>query len=117
MAKEKPKQLTSEVGYIKTREIAEEMAESYIDYAVSVIVGRALPDVRDGLKPVHKRILYTMLEDGLTASARFRNSATVVGSCLGRYHPHGDQSVYDAAIRMAQDFTLRYPLIHGQGNI
>src|SRR3990167_9138100 len=117
MTSSNPTKNSAEAGHIKQREIAEEMAESYIDYAVSVIVGRALPDVRDGLKPVHKRILYTMLEDGLTASAKFRKSATVVGSCLGRYHPHGDQSVYDAAIRMAQDFTLRYPLIHGQGNI
>ncbi len=108
---------TTEIGYIKPREITEEMTESYIDYAISVIISRALPDVRDGLKPVHRRILYTMYEDGLTSGAKFRKSATVVGSCLGRYHPHGDQAVYDAAIRMAQDFTLRYPLIQGQGNI
>ncbi|KPJ73728.1 DNA gyrase subunit A [Parcubacteria bacterium DG_74_1] len=93
------------------------MRESYIDYAMSVIISRALPDVRDGLKPVHRRILYTMLEEGLRHDAKFRKSATVVGSCLGRYHPHGDQAVYDAAIRMAQDFSLRYPLIQGQGNM
>ena len=113
---DKPKQLNTEVGYIKPREITEEMKESYIDYAMSVIVSRALPDVRDGLKPVHRRILYTMWEDGLTHGAKFRKSATVVGSCLGRYHPHGDQAVYDAMARMAQNFSLRYPLIQGQGN-
>jgi DNA gyrase subunit A len=105
-----------EIGYIKPREIIEEMKESYIDYAMSVIVSRALPDVRDGLKPVHRRILYTMLEEGLKHDAKLRKSATVVGSTLGRYHPHGDQALYDAAIRMAQDFSLRYPLIQGQGN-
>ncbi len=110
-------QKSTEIGYIKPREITEEMKESYIDYAMSVIVSRALPDVRDGLKPVHRRILYTMLEEGLRHEAKFRKSATVVGSALGRYHPHGDQAVYDAAIRMAQDFSLRYPLIQGQGNV
>jgi DNA gyrase subunit A len=98
------------------REIVEEMKDSYIDYAMSVIVSRALPDVRDGLKPVHRRILYAMFEDGLVSSAKFRKSATVVGSVLGRYHPHGDTAVYDAMARMAQDFSLRYPLIIGQGN-
>jgi len=108
--------LNSNLGQIKPREIAQEMRESYIDYAMSVIVSRALPDVRDGLKPVHRRILYAMYEDGLRHDAKFRKSATVVGSCLGRYHPHGDQSVYDALVRMAQDFSLRYPLIQGQGN-
>jgi len=106
----------TEIGYIKPREIVEEMKESYIDYAMSVIVSRALPDVRDGLKPVHRRILYTMHEDGLTHAAKFRKSATVVGSCLGRYHPHGDVAVYDALVRLAQDFSLRYPLVQGQGN-
>ena len=111
------KQKQMEIGYIKPREIIEEMKESYIDYAMSVIVSRALPDVRDGLKPVHRRILYTMLEEGLKYEAKLRKSATVVGSTLGRYHPHGDQAVYDADIRMAQDFSLRYPLIHGQGNL
>lgn len=108
---------TVEIGYVKPREITEEMKESYIDYAMSVIVSRALPDVRDGLKPVHRRILYTMLEEGLKHDAKLRKSATVVGSTLGRYHPHGDQALYDAAIRMAQDFSLRYPLIKGQGNL
>lgn len=104
------------IGQIKSREIVEEMRNSYIDYAMSVIVSRALPDVRDGLKPVHRRILYAMHEDGLRHDAKFRKSATVVGSCLGRYHPHGDVAVYDALARMAQDFSLRYPLINGQGN-
>jgi len=104
------------VGAVKPRGISEEMEESYIDYAMSVIVSRALPDVRDGLKPVHRRILYTMLEEGLKHTAKFRKSATVVGSCLGRYHPHGDSAVYDSLARMAQDFSLRYTLIKGQGN-
>jgi len=113
----KPLKKNTDIGEVKSREIVEEMKESYIDYAMSVIVARALPDVRDGLKPVHRRILYTMLEEGLRHDAKFRKSATVVGSVLGRYHPHGDQAVYDAAIRMAQDFFLRYPLIQGQGNV
>lgn len=104
------------IGKILSREIIQEMKESYIDYAMSVIVSRALPDVRDGLKPVHRRILYAMHEDGLTPGAKFRKSATVVGACLGRYHPHGDLAVYDALVRMAQDFSMRYPLIQGQGN-
>jgi len=103
-------------GKVEKREITDELRESYLDYAMSVIVSRALPDVRDGLKPVQRRILWTMWEDGLTHSAKFRKSATVVGSCLGRYHPHGDMAVYDALARMAQDFSLRYPLITGQGN-
>jgi len=93
-----------------------EMQRSYIDYAMSVIVGRALPDVRDGLKPVHRRILYTMYEDGLTSDKPFRKSATTVGAVLGSYHPHGDSSVYDALVRMAQNFSLRYPLVDGHGN-
>ena len=101
---------------IEKREITSELKEAYLDYAMSVIVGRALPDVRDGLKPVHRRILWAMKEDGLTHSAKFRKSANVVGSVLGRYHPHGDIAVYDALARMAQDFSLRYPLIDGQGN-
>jgi DNA gyrase subunit A len=99
------------------KEITEEMKSAYIDYAMSVIVSRAIPDVRDGLKPVQRRILYTMYEDGMKAEAKFRKSATVIGACLGKYHPHGDQPVYEAAIRMAQPFSLRYPLIRGQGNI
>jgi DNA gyrase subunit A len=115
MAKDSQKQNT-EIGHIKPREITEEMQESYINYAMSVIVSRALPDVRDGLKPVHRRILYTMLEEGLRHTAKFRKSANVTGNCLARYHPHGDIAVYDALVRMAQDFSLRYPLIQGQGN-
>jgi DNA gyrase subunit A len=98
------------------RSITSEMRESYLDYAMSVITARALPDVRDGLKPVHRRILYAMHEAGLTASAKTRKSATVVGDVLGKYHPHGDSSVYDAMVKMTQDFTMRYPLIIGQGN-
>lgn len=98
------------------REITDELRESYLDYAMSVIVSRALPDVRDGLKPVQRRILWTMRDDGLSHSAKFRKSANVVGTVLGRYHPHGDIAVYDALARMAQDFSLRYPLIDGQGN-
>ncbi|PIR02714.1 MAG: DNA gyrase subunit A, partial [Candidatus Nealsonbacteria bacterium CG11_big_fil_rev_8_21_14_0_20_35_11] len=112
----KEEKLDKEIGKIKLRGITEEMRESYIDYAMSVIVSRALPDVRDGLKPVHRRILYAMLEDGLRHDAKFRKSATVVGSVLGRYHPHGDQAVYDSLVRMAQNFSLRYPLVQGQGN-
>ncbi len=101
---------------IHKREITEELTESYLDYAMSVIVARALPDIRDGLKPVHRRILWAMWDSGLTAQAKFRKSANVVGETLGRYHPHGDVAVYDALVRMAQDFSLRYPLVQGQGN-
>jgi DNA gyrase subunit A len=106
----------AEIGKIQPREIVEEMRESYLDYAMSVIVSRALPDVRDGLKPVHRRILYSMHEMGLTHAAKFRKSAAIVGDVLGKYHPHGDIAVYDSLVRMAQDFALRYPLIDGQGN-
>ena len=114
---EKPKKLiNTEIGQIKPREITEEMKESYIDYAMSVIISRALPDVRDGLKPVHRRILYAMLEEGLRHDAKFRKSAAVIGGVLAKFHPHGDVAVYDALVRMAQDFSLRYPLIQGQGN-
>ena len=101
---------------ITPREITSEMKESYLDYAMSVIVSRALPDVRDGLKPVHRRILYAMWDIGLKSNAKFRKSATVVGEVLGKYHPHGDTAVYDSMVRLAQDFSMRYPLIHGQGN-
>lgn len=96
--------------------IVKEMKDSYLDYAMSVIVSRALPDVRDGLKPVHRRILFSMHELGLTAAAKFRKSATVVGDVLGKYHPHGDAACYDAMVRLAQDFSMRYPLVAGQGN-
>jgi DNA gyrase subunit A len=107
---------TSEIGYIKPRVLEEEMRESYMDYAMSVIISRALPDVRDGLKPVHRRVLYAMSELGLTPAARYRKSATVVGEVLGKYHPHGDVAVYDSLVRLAQDFAMRYPLVDGQGN-
>ena len=103
-------------GKIIERDIEEEMKTAYIDYAMSVIVARALPDVRDGLKPVHRRILYTMHEDGLTPDKPYRKSATTVGDVLGRYHPHGDASVYDALVRLAQDFSMRYMLVDGHGN-
>ena len=112
----KPIKPTKELGYIKLKEITEEMQESYLDYAMSVIISRALPDIRDGLKPVHRRILYAMLEEGLRHDAKFRKSASVIGGVLAKYHPHGDVAVYDALVRMAQDFSLRYPLIQGQGN-
>ncbi|MFZ2975005.1 MAG: DNA gyrase subunit A [Candidatus Moraniibacteriota bacterium] len=101
---------------VKDREITAEIQQSYLDYAMSVIVSRALPDVRDGLKPVHRRILYSMWQTGLRANAKFRKSATVVGEVLGKYHPHGDVAVYDSMVRMAQDFSLRYPMVKGQGN-
>ncbi len=117
MAKEKdiiPK--TEHPSNILPVSIATEMRESFIDYAMSVITDRALPDVRDGLKPVHRRILYSMSELGLANTAKFRKSALVVGDVLGKYHPHGDQSVYDAMVKMAQDFAYRYPLVQGQGN-
>jgi len=103
-------------GKIIERDIEKEMRAAYVDYAMSVIVSRALPDVRDGLKPVHRRILYAMHEDGITSDKPYRKCANTVGSVLGRYHPHGDASVYDAMVRMAQDFSLRYPLIDGHGN-
>ena len=92
------------------------MGESYLDYAMSVIVARALPDVRDGLKPVHRRILFVMHELGLTSGAKYRKSAAVIGDTLARYHPHGDMAVYDAMVHLAQPFAMRYPLVDGQGN-
>lgn len=104
------------VGSVGQRTIVDEMGDSYIDYAMSVIVMRALPDVRDGLKPVHRRILYSMWTIGLKAGAKFRKSATVVGEVLGKYHPHGDSAVYDSLVRLAQDFSMRHPLVNGQGN-
>ncbi len=107
---------TEEKENIQNQRIVEEVKQSYLDYAMSVIVSRALPDVRDGLKPVHRRILYSMWKTGLKSNAKFRKSATVVGEVLGKYHPHGDTAVYDTMVRMAQDFSLRYPLIWGQGN-
>ncbi len=107
---------TNNVGALESQPIVEEMRRSYLDYAMSVIVARALPDVRDGLKPVHRRILYAMWNLGLRPNAKFRKSATVVGEVLGKYHPHGDTAVYDSMVRMAQDFSMRYPLVRGQGN-
>lgn len=106
----------SEIGYIKNREITKEIQDSYLDYAMSVIVARALPDARDGLKPVHRRILYAMNELGLKHNAKFVKSARIVGETMGKYHPHGDMAIYDSLTRMAQDFSLRYPLVNGQGN-
>lgn len=105
-----------EGGNLIRKDIEEEMKSSYLDYSMSVIVGRALPDVRDGLKPVHRRILYTMFENGLYPEKAFRKCADTVGSVLGSYHPHGDASVYDAMVRLAQDFSMRHPLVHGHGN-
>src|SRR5690242_16901999 len=96
--------------------LEEEMRRSYLDYAMSVIVGRALPDVRDGLKPVHRRILFAMNDLAMRYNQPFKKSARIVGEILGKYHPHGDQSVYDALVRLAQDFSMRYPLVDGQGN-
>src|SRR5579859_6091150 len=101
---------------IRPISITEEMKKSYLDYAMSVIVSRALPDARDGLKPVHRRILYSMHENGYEWNKPYRKSARVVGDVIGKYHPHGDQAVYDALVRMAQDFSMRLPLIDGQGN-
>src|SRR5574344_1272398 len=115
-----PKDKNPDISYpnqhIEVVDLEREMKRSYIDYAMSVIVGRALPDVRDGLKPVHRRILYTMYEDGLGSDRPYRKSATTVGAVLGRYHPHGDTSVYDAMVRMAEDFNYRHVLIDGHCN-
>ena len=121
MSKEKnnkidDKEPLSVIGTLEPREIVDEMKESYLDYAMSVIVARALPDVRDGLKPVHRRVLFAMHEMGLTHQSKTKKSATVVGEVMGKYHPHGDTAIYDTLVRMAQDFSLRYPLVQGQGN-
>ena len=112
----KPEDIMYPSQHIVNTELVKEMQKSFIEYAMSVIVERALPDVRDGLKPVHRRILYAMYEDGLTRDKPYRKCATAVGDVLGRYHPHGDASVYDALVRLAQDFSMRYPLIDGHGN-
>ncbi|MFH0905304.1 MAG: DNA topoisomerase (ATP-hydrolyzing) subunit A, partial [bacterium] len=114
--KDKPEQPIDHIGKVDDRQIETEMQESYLSYAMSVIVARALPDVRDGLKPVHRRVLHAMNEMGLRATAKYRKSATVVGEVLGKYHPHGDMAAYDTLVRLAQDFALRYPLVDGQGN-
>ncbi|HEV2340541.1 MAG TPA: DNA gyrase subunit A, partial [Candidatus Acidoferrales bacterium] len=110
MADETPQQILTPV------DIESEMKKSYLDYAMSVIIGRALPDARDGLKPVHRRILYGMYELGLTSTKPYRKCAKIVGEVLGKFHPHGDAPVYDALVRLAQDFNMRYPLVDGQGN-
>ena len=108
--------MTDDLGDIRAIRIEDEMRTSYLDYAMSVIVSRALPDVRDGLKPVHRRILYTMGEMGLSATSSYRKCAAIVGEVMGKYHPHGDVALYDALVRLAQDFSMRYPLVDGQGN-
>ena len=114
---DEPQQIAlNRVGEVRPTDIHEEMRRSYLDYAMSVIVGRALPDVRDGLKPVHRRVLYAMQELGLTAGRSYKKAARVVGEVLGKYHPHGDTAVYDTIVRLAQDFSMRYPLVDGQGN-
>src|ERR687891_89348 len=103
-------------GRIESRELEQEMRSSYLDYAMSVIVGRALPDVRDGLKPVHRRVLYGMNEAGMQPNRPYKKCARIVGDVMGSFHPHGDQAIYDTLVRMAQPFSLRYPLVDGQGN-
>ena len=107
---------TIQPGNVEPRGLEEEMRSSYLDYAMSVIVGRALPDVRDGLKPVHRRALFSMNENGLQPNRPYVKSARIVGDVMGKYHPHGDSAIYDTIVRMAQDFSLRYPLVDGQGN-
>src|SRR6266478_4530819 len=105
-----------DLGIVRKIDIDSEMQQSYLDYAMSVIVARALPDARDGLKPVQRRILYAMKEGGYDSTRPFRKSARIVGDVMGKYHPHGDSAIYDAMVRMAQDFSMRLPLISGQGN-
>ena len=104
------------IGKLEKTEITLEMKRAYLDYAMSVIVARALPDVKDGLKPVHRRILFAMHEMGLTHTAKYSKSAKIVGEVMGKYHPHGDLPIYDALVRLAQNFSMRYPLVDGQGN-
>jgi len=118
MSSDVPDADPSDVGaaQVTNARIEDEMEQSYIDYAMSVIAGRALPDVRDGLKPVHRRILYAMHEAGVTSNSAHRKSSSVVGETMGDYHPHGDSAIYDTLARMAQDFSMRYPLVDGQGN-
>ena len=112
----KPEDILFPNQAIITNDLVREMETSFMEYSMSVIVDRALPDVRDGLKPVHRRILYALYEDGLTSDKPYRKSATCVGDVIGRYHPHGDVSVYDAMVRLAQDFSMRYCLVEGHGN-
>src|SRR5574340_192445 len=116
MNQEKMPLPAGQIGKLSPAPIAEEVKQSYMEYAMSVIISRALPDVRDGLKPVHRRILYAMNEMGATAASRYKKCASYVGEVLKDFHPHGDVAVYDALVRMAQPFSLRYPLIEGQGN-
>src|SRR3954470_3535274 len=105
-----------QIGKLQRTNITEEVKKAYLNYAMTVIVARALPDVRDGLKPVHRRILFALHEMGLTHSAKYSKSAKIVGEVMGKLHPHGDMPIYDALVRLAQDFSMRYPLIDGQGN-
>ena len=105
-----------EIGIVQSVDIDDQMRSAYLDYAMSTIVARALPDARDGLKPVHRRILYAMFDMGIRATGSYKKSARIVGEVLGKYHPHGDQAVYDSMARMVQDYSLRYPLVDGQGN-
>src|SRR3989344_5178124 len=116
MAEEKKAATPLDGQRVEKREITHELQDSYLDYAMSVIVARALPDVRDGLKPVHRRVLWAMWENGIRSSVKFRKSAYITGETMGKYHPHGNAAIYDSIARMAQDFSLRYPLIDGQGN-
>src|SRR3989338_10632687 len=113
---EQPKLLEQNIGKIANMPIVDEVKKSYLEYAMSVIVSRALPDVRDGLKPIHRRILFAMWQIGLKHTAKFRKSANVVGEVMAKYHPHGDSAIYDSLVRIAQDFSMRHPLIFGQGN-
>src|SRR5262245_9491987 len=108
--------MTDSPGDIRAGRVEDEMKGSYLDYAMGIIVSRALPAVRDGLKPVHRRILFTMGEMGLSATSSYRKCAAIVGEVMGKYHPHGDVALYDALVRLAQDFSMRYPLVDGQGN-
>jgi DNA gyrase subunit A len=103
-------------GRIESRDLEQELRSSFLDYAMSVIVSRALPDVRDGLKPVHRRVLYGMHEAGMQPNRPFKKSARIVGDVMGSYHPHGDTAIYDTLVRLAQPFSMRYPLVDGQGN-
>src|SRR5947209_1068385 len=103
-------------GNVEPRALEDEMRSAYLDYAMSVIIGRALPDVRDGLKPVHRRVLFGMSELGLGPTRSYAKCARIVGEVMGNYHPHGDSAIYDALVRLAQDFSMRYPLVDGQGN-
>src|SRR5512146_1876989 len=116
LADRKGRRNAMEVGLVNKVDIDQEMQQAYLDYAMSVIVSRALPDARDGLKPVHRRILYAMHDMGIRANSPYKKSARIVGEVLGKYHPHGDAAVYDSMARLAQDFSMRYPLIDGQGN-